>query len=563
MNLARTDAERLMAVADAVLARREMNEPMLALAQGRTPRALGSVAEDTVQADAAFYAAWREQLRALDPAGLLPGQHALLRALQTDLGHRSEAAQYRDVDFVLTPYRGGDLHVEAREAFAAHPLGDSAEREAYLDLLRDYGRLLDELQDHTVAQAARGYRLAGAAVPLARSTLADLASGLDSMVMPELARLPDVDAAARSAFLTRLTRLRETELAPRLQRLQALMDDDYAARAPQGVGLHQYARGAEAYAFLIRQRADSTLTPQEIHRIGVEEIAQLQATKAALRAQLGPGMTAEAFDHALRHDARWKARTPLEVERCFRGHMERIAPLLPQWFGRLPHAGWAVTRADPSVERGMSYGYYQPPTPLEPVGHYRYNGSAVEDRTLIGAAHLIYHELMPGHHLQIALQREDPAAHPLQRQLQSMAAVEGWAVYASELACEMGAVQGHDLYGHCTMQSWLAARLVVDTGLNALGWSLERAHDFMVEHTMETPAVINAELLRYATDIPAQALAYDLGKRGIQAERERARAALGSTFEVRVFHDAALEVGGLPLPVLASRVDELIAEGRG
>lgn len=563
MNPSRTDAERLLAAADAVLARREASEPMLVLGQGRTPRALGSVAADKVQADAAFYAAWHDQLRELDATALSPPLRTLLRALETDLGHRSEAACYHDLDFVLTPYRGGDLHVEAREAFAAHPLCDGSQRDAYLDLLRDYARLLDELHEHTANQAARGQRLAAAAIPLARSTLADLAQGLASLVMPEPARLQGVETAARSAFVAQLSRLRANELAPRIQRLQALLDDDYAARAPQGVGLHQYARGTEAYKFLIRQRADSDLTPQEVHQIGVDEIAQLQAAKAALRAQLAPGMTSEDFDHALRHDARWTARTPLEVERCFRDHMERIAPLLPQWFGRLPQAGWDVTRADTSVERGMSYGYYQAPTPPEPVGRYRYNGSAVEQRTLIGAAHLIYHELMPGHHLQIALQREGPTAHPLQRQLQSMAAVEGWAVYASELACEMGAVQGHDLYGHYTMQSWLAARLVVDTGLNALGWSLARAHDFMVRHTMETPAVINAELLRYATDIPAQALAYGLGKRSIQAQRDRARVALGPAFDIRAFHDAALEVGGLPLQVLASRVDDLIAEGRG
>ena len=563
MNCAGAAAEFLISAADAVLARREASEPMLALGQGRIPRALGSVAASQVHADAAFYANWRDHLQELTPETLSPMQRALLRALQADLNQRSEAAQYHELDFVLTPYRGGDLHVEAREAFAAHPLTNNAEREAYLDLLRDYARLLDEMFDHTSSQAARGQRLAAAAVPLARSTLTDLAQGLRSMVTPQMARLEMTDGAARSAFLTRVTRLSEAELEPRIQRLRAMLDDDYVARAPQVVGLHQYARGAEFYAFLIRQRADSVLAPQEIHQIGLEEIAELQATKATLRAQLASGATAECFDRALRHDARWKARTPLEVERCFLGHMERITPLLSSWFGRLPKAGWAVTRADPSVERGMSYGYYQAPTPLDPVGRYRYNGREVEKRTLIGAAHLIYHELMPGHHLQIAMQRESPAAHPLQRHLPSMAAVEGWAVYASELAREMGAVRGYDLYGHCAMQSWTAARLVVDTGLNALGWSLARARDFMVEHTMETPAVIDAELLRYATDIPAQALAYNLGKRRILGERERARSALGRSFDIRAFHDAALEVGGLPLPVLASRVDDLIAETPG
>ena len=561
MNRPVSDAERLNTAGDAVLVRRAASEPMVALALGQAPRSLGSVAMDKVQADATFYATVGSQLLALNAQALTPAQRAFWRAMQTDLGHRVEAARHHTLDFMLTPYRGGDLHVEAREAFAAHRLADATDREAYLDLLRDYARLLDELFDHTSSQVAQGLRLAAAAVPLARATLADLAQGLPSMVTPHVTRLAQTDAATASAFLARVLRVQQDELAPRLRRLQSLLEGDGLARAPRNVGLHHYAGGEAAYAFLVRQRADSALTPQQIHQLGLDEIEQLQAAKAGLRARLAPGLSAEAFDETLRRDVRWKARTPLEVERCFCSHMERITPLLPQWFGRLPQAGWAVTRADPSTERGMSYGYYQPPTLQQPVGHYRYNGHAVEERTLIGAAHLIYHELMPGHHLQIALQREGPAVHALQGQIQSMAAVEGWAVYASELACEMGAVQDHSLYGHCVMQSWIAARLVVDTGLNALGWSLERARTFMREHTMETPAVIDAELLRYATDIPAQALAYGLGKRAIQAERERARASCGSAFDIRAFHDAALEVGGLPLPVLAGRIDELIAGG--
>jgi uncharacterized protein (DUF885 family) len=207
----------------------------------------------------------------------------------------------------------------------------------------------------------------------------------------------------------------------------------------------------------------------------------------------------------------------------------------------------------------MTFGYFQRATPADPVGRYRYNGSDPGSRSLIGAAHLICHELLPGHHLQVSLQDQAPVVHPLQRFLFSTATIEGWAVYASGLACEMGAITGFDLYGHAQMQGFMAARLVVDTGLNALGWTLDQARAFMRAQTIESLSVIDSELLRYATDIPAQALAYELGHVGIERIRQGARQRMGTTFDMRGFHDALLVNGGYPLPVLQGQIERWMA----
>ena len=545
----------LQAVADRVLERRLRHEPMLALALGRAVQGLPAVDERSVVDAAACFVDSIACLERIDAAGLTDADAAFATALHFDLRNRVDAVDHRSVDSYVTPYRGGDLHGEVRAALAAMPFAGRADSARYLDLLQDYAGLINHIVEHTVAQRAHGILLAAAAVPLARTTAVDLIASIGEVVRPAVPRLSALDGAARSALLRDIARVEDRVLLPALHALRDLFDDGYARHAPKQAGLCHQKGGEAAYRFLIRSRADSDLSPQQIHDIGVESLARIDDEKAALCARLAPGRSVASFEAALRSDRRWIAVSPQDVEASFNDHLHRIEPLLPRWFTRLPQAPHGVARADAAVEAGMSYGYYQRPTPERPTGLYRYNGSNLEARSMLGAQHLIYHELVPGHHLQIALQAEAPNVHVLQPHLQSMAAVEGWAVYASELAREMGVYGALELYGHLVMQSFLAARLVVDTGLNALGWTLQQARDYLREHTFESPALVETETLRYATDIPAQALAYDLGRSAIENARHLAVGRLGSRFDVRAFHDAVLEVGGLPLPVLHARMD--------
>lgn len=547
-----TLGDPLLAIADAIAERLAADSPSAALHAGRPVRQLAALASEQVEANGHFMADRLAELRAVDTAGFSIGRRAFRDALAIDLERRVEGAKTHLLAFAVTPYRGGDLHYEAQVVLAAHPLDARSDREAYLALVRDYARLLGEILAHTREQAARGMVLPHAALPHARATLASLSESLPTMLRRAEARELD----------EKIDAIRVREVAPALAALRDYLGDDYPASTSDSCGYHTHPGGSAFYRSQIGLFADSTLAPEAIHHLGLEMLDTLRAKRAALAARLLPGIGLADAEPRLRADPRTRTASGEAIGDRYRAYMARMTPLMPHWFLRQPKAPWAIERASASAEAGMSFGDYSRPSAADPVGRYRYNGSRPEARSLLGAAHLIYHELLPGHHYQLSLQDEAEAVHPLQKQLVSMATIEGWAVYASELAAEMGAMDDFDLYGHAVMQGFIAARLVVDTGLNALGWTLDRARTFLRENTAESETTIESEVIRYATDIPGQALAYGIGHRAIADFRGRAEAALGSGFDVRRFHDRLLGQGGYPLPVVEALIDNWIGEER-
>src|SRR5262245_36284925 len=202
-------------------------------------------------------------------------------------------------------------------------------------------------------------------------------------------------------------------------------------------------------------------------------------------------------------------------------YVQNILPKIDSYFMKLPNAPYGVKRLDPGLEASMTFGYYQVPTKADPKGYYNYNGSDLKDRSLLDAGSLIYHELIPGHHFQLNLQSENEALPPFRREGGQTAYVEGWAEYSSDLAEQMGMYRDpYDLYGRLTADMFLTVRLVVDTGMNYMGWSQEKAMQYMKENTLLSETQIRSESLRYSTDIPGQALAYKMGSKKIQELRK-------------------------------------------
>ncbi len=207
----------------------------------------------------------------------------------------------------------------------------------------------------------------------------------------------------------------------------------------------------------------------------------------------------------------------------------------------------------------MTFGFYQPPTASEPKGFYNYNGSNLNERSLVWAEGLIYHELVPGHHFHIALQYENETLPEFRRENSHNSYTEGWAEYASWLGREMGLYQDpYSLCGRYMMDMFLSTRLVVDTGMNCLEWPRSRAVKFMKDNLLESDTQIHSETLRYSTDIPAQALGYKLGSIKMFELRDKVEKALGDRFDIRKFHDAILGTGSLPLPILERHIDWFI-----
>jgi len=279
-----------------------------------------------------------------------------------------------------------------------------------------------------------------------------------------------------------------------------------------------------------------------------------------IRDELGFTGTAREFHDQLKLDERFIAQKPEDVEARFMEFIARIEPLIDGYFKKMPQAAYGVRRLPLAAEAGMTFGYYNPPTVADPVGYYNYNGSDLKNRSMVGAGSLIYHELLPGHHFHLATQQENESLQDFRRNYSVAAYTEGWAEYAASLGIEMELFSTqYDMYGRYIMEIFLASRLVVDTGMNYLGWSLDQARAYMSKHLFHSDVEIASETLRYSTSMPAQALAYRLGYEKQWELRRKAEAALGENFDIREYHDVVLSDGAKPMVVLESKVDRWIA----
>jgi uncharacterized protein (DUF885 family) len=292
----------------------------------------------------------------------------------------------------------------------------------------------------------------------------------------------------------------------------------------------------------------------------LEQVAALTEAMTEKRSELGFTGDEAAFAQHLVEAGRMHAATAEDVEATFMRHIGRIEPLVSKYFSVLPEAPYGVRRLDAASEAGQSYGYYQTPMEGEPVGLYRYNGSGLETRSQINAAPLIFHELVPGHHFHLARQKENESLPMLRREAIELTVFnEGWAEYSANLAGEMGLYDDpYDAYGHLIHQRFLAQRLVVDTGMNAFDWPLEKAREFMKANTLESDEQVATETLRYSTDMPAQALGYRLGFLKFTELRAKAESELGEAFDIRDFHEVILGAGALPMTEVEASVDRYI-----
>jgi uncharacterized protein (DUF885 family) len=516
--------------------------------------------------DAEFARGRLSALRAIDP-NQLDADDEITRQFLLKL--HEDVAQEPDnwlLDFAITPY-SGVLPLNGLLEFASkRPLATPAERAEYLRLLAELGNRIDQMHARTVAQREAGIYLPKPAIPSLRATYQALASGLEPRLVPNAARLAGIPAGEGDAYAAQVTSLVRARIAPRITAIAALLDADYEAKAPAAIGLSQYPGGRDRYARAVATYTTMQASPEELHGLGLRLVADTQSRMKAIRTRLGFAGTQAEFHHMLETDPRFRVASDAALEALYREQIARIEAQVPAYFGRLPKAPYDIRRIPAANERGVAFGYYEKPSSVEPAGLFRYNGADLDKRSMVQAAAINFHELIPGHHFHLALQAENAALPRIRRELASLrlsAYNEGWAQYAANLAAEMSALKDdHERYGLVATDAMMAARLVVDTGVNALGWDFARARNYLVDTTLMSPQQASAEVLRYATDVPGQALGYKLGHEHILGLRRRAEAALGKNFDLRAFHDAVLAPGALPLDVLEAHVARWIAGQR-
>ncbi len=347
---------------------------------------------------------------------------------------------------------------------------------------------------------------------------------------------------------------------PAYRRFQAIFRDEYLPATRETVGLWDTPDGREHYRFLARYHTTTGLTPEEIHAIGLAEVARNRAEMQQVMDEVGFKGSLTAFFEHLRTDPQFYYKTGDELFRAYAYIVKMIDPELPKLFGKLYRTPFGLRPIPDNSAPNTTTAYYSGPS-LDGTrpGYYYVNLYRPEVRPKYEMEVLSVHEAAPGHHLQIALAQEQTDLPMFRRAGGYTAYIEGWGLYSERLGYALGLYQDpYSRFGQLTYDQWRAVRLVVDTGLHDLGWTRQQAIDYFMANAAKTEADIVNEIDRYISD-PGQALAYKIGQLKFLELRTRAEQALGDRYDIRAFHDTVLATGAVPLDVLERTVDDWIA----
>jgi len=513
---------------------------------------------DFAASEAAFGRAILERLREVKPEDLRHEEIIYLEALKWDANKTVEGLRFYWLSFPVTPYASEIPTVNL--ALSYYQFKDKPDLEHYLSLLNKYPSFVSAIQKRMEDQYARRIILPKDEIDPVLRFLSSLIKKPDqSDLHVKDARLGKFEIQDIKIFQKELDETIDRKINPALEELLTFIKGDYLQNAPGAVGVRQYPEGREYYRYLIKANTGLELSPEEINKIGLEQIEKDKRELEKIKDSVGFKGTLAEFRLFLKTDPRFFPKTPQEIEDRLNGFVQGMSRKIDDYFFKKPKAPYAVKRLPLELEGGMTFGQYLAPTAAEPRGIYYFNGSQPNERSLLIAEGLIYHELIPGHHFQISLQQENKDLPAFQRESTENAYTEGWAEYSSWLGREMGLFQDpYSLCGKFTMDMFISTRLVVDTGMNYFEWPRSRAIGFMKENLIESATQINSETLRYSVDIPGQALGYKLGSLKMFELRDKAQKALGKRFDLRKFHEAVLANGAIPLSILERHIDWFI-----
>ncbi|TWI69628.1 uncharacterized protein (DUF885 family) [Pseudoduganella lurida] len=426
----------------------------------------------------------------------------------------------------------------------------------YIAQLNDVPRYFRDQVVNMRAGLARGFTPPRVTLTGRDASLAKVvnAKPVDTAFYEPFKSMPSAIPAAeqerlRAAVVTAIA----TKVIPAHAQLLAFMRDEYMPRATPTLAAHSLPDGPAYYQSKIVEYTTTTLTADEIHAIGLQEMAKIRAEMGQVMAQVKFQGDLPAFLHFLRTDAQFYAKTPEELLMRAAWIAKKFDGKADQYFGRLPRSRFAIVPVPPEQAPYYTSGRGGP-------GVYLVNTYNLPARALYSLPALTLHESAPGHAFQMPVALEQ-TGRPAFRNAYISAYGEGWALYAERLGTEMGIYDTpYEVFGMLSYQAWRASRLVVDTGIHAKGWTREQALRYLMENTALSEHEVATEVDRYIS-WPGQALSYYLGEMAIVDARRKAEAALGTKFDIRAFHDTVLELGSVPLPVLAARIDRFIAEG--
>ena len=528
---------------------------------GRLPD-LSIPAMDAQAADAAALLA---RLDRIPDAGLSPADKANKAILRRMLDEQVTGNRFPERLIQFTSYASW------WQGFAGladdSPFASEADYRSYLNRLKNYPATVDQ----TIA-VGRAAIAAGVVQPCA--TLDGLAGSVSGLVTdkPEASRYyqpfdrkppADVVAGQWAAIQAAGRALIQDQVFPADRKLLIWIRSEYLPKCRVNASAASLPEGAAWYAWRVKAETTTDMTPQEVHALGLSEVARIRAEMDALATGAGYP-SRQAMIAKMKSDPKYFAKTPEDLLAAASRMAKTIDGKMPTLFVRLPRLPYGVRPIPAETAEGTTTAYYSPGSPASGIaGTFYVNTSKLDQRPLWELPALTAHEAVPGHHNQIALQQELDLPDFRRHAAFFTAFTEGWGLYAERLGIDIGIYDTPEKnMGRLSYEMWRACRLVVDTGLHAKGWTKAQAVQFMKDNSALTDANIDAEVNRYIS-WPGQALGYKIGELRIRGLRTKAEAALGPKFDLRRFNDAVLAQGNVPMDVLEEQVTGWIAAERG
>jgi uncharacterized protein (DUF885 family) len=520
---------------------------------------LSDFSQAAIDKDLAQTRVFLKQFEAIDSTGF-PEQEQLNRDLMVrDLRQRLEAAKFKDWEMPVSQF--GGIHIDTPQFVTSLSFATVKDYDDYIARLKQLPLAFDQ----TMVQMRKGMR-DGLMPP--KILLVQVAEQTEEIAKKKAEDTPfaqPINNFPKEFAEADKVRLRAAVLAaihdqvlPTYVTFAKFVREEYAPKGRTDIGIWALPQGDERYAFAVRRQTTTNMTPEEIHQLGLREVARIEAEELAIAKQLGFS-DLKTFKESLRKNPDVHPKSRQQILDEYRTYTDQMWKRLPEYFGRLPKAKLEILPVESFREKTASTSYNQGTPDGSRPGHVFVNTYDYENQLTINNEDTAYHEGVPGHHMQISIAQEQTDLPPFRQQAFYTAYVEGWALYTERLGKEMGFYQNpYSNYGRLDDEMWRAARLVVDTGIHYKKWKREQVVQYLRDHSSQNEAYFQAETDRYIA-WPGQALAYKIGQLTILRLREKARAELGAKFDIRAFHDEVLGGGALPLDVLEQRIDRWIA----
>jgi uncharacterized protein (DUF885 family) len=526
---------------------------------------IGDISLAAKDRDAKTAEGFLARLNAIPDASLAPPERTNKGVLARMLSEDIEANRYGQRMMLFSTYDGW------HQGFAGMannlPFRTRADYESYLKRLALYPNLNSDGIAISREAVAKGFVQPCAALGGFEKTILGAVAGAPEATRfyaPfKNARPADVSEGDWKAMQTRAAAIIRDVLTPEYKKFYDFYTVEYQPKCAKTIGVSALPEGAAYYGFRARSHTTTDLSPDQIHKIGLDEVARIRARMDKVATGAGYASRA-AMIAKLRTDPKYYAKTPDELMAAA-SHMSKIIDgKMPQYYATLPRLPYGLKQIPKETAETTTTAYYNPGSPESGIsGFYYVNTSKLPQRPLWELPALTVHEAVPGHHHQIALQQELPLPDFRKHAAGFTAFVEGWGLYSEYVGEEMGIYDTPEkMMGRLSYEMWRACRLVVDTGMHSKGWSKAQAIAFMTDNSALSAANIEAEVNRYIS-WPGQALGYKIGEIKIRELRGRAEKALGTKFDIRRFHDAVLLQGAVPLEVLERQIDDWIANEKG